>query len=162
MKRWRQSKALDIRTLLDEDLVSCSCKIETPEYQYVSDNEEDSMMNQQHLPEVKTLLYTLKKTDMDTVRRPYAWLNDNVIAASQEIVAQQFPHIEGLQPTTLQQIQGAGGFKCHGGEFVQILNVSNCHWCVVSTVRCQPGHINVYDTMYRRVQVHHPDHSQTG
>ena len=78
--------------------------LETPEYQYVSDNEEDSMMDQQHLPEVKTLLYTLKKKDMDTVRRPYAWLNDNVIAASQEIVAQQFPHIEGLQPTTLQQI----------------------------------------------------------
>ncbi len=89
---------------LTSGLVSCSCKIE---------NEEDSMMD---------LLYTLTVI-------AWAWLNDNVIAASQEIVAQQFPHIEGLQPTTtLQQIQG---FKCHGGEFAIATGVS---W---------PGHINV-------------------
>ncbi len=68
------------------------------------------------------------------LRRPYAWLNDNAIAASQEILAQQFPHIKGLQPTTLQQMQGGGGFKCHRGEFVQILNVNNCHWCVVCRI----------------------------
>ena len=35
---------------------------------------------------------------------------------------------------------------------MQILNVSNLHWCVVSTIDCNPDEVKVYDTMYRKVQ----------
>ena len=104
MKGWQQSKAIGIGDLLDEDLVSCSCRIETPQYHYVGDEEEDSGKVQQHLPEIKTLLHTLMKEDMDTVQ--HGWLNDNVIAASQVILAQQFPNIKGFQPTILQEVRG--------------------------------------------------------
>ena len=121
-----------MRDLLDDDLVSCSCHIETPKY---------------HPTEV--MLYTLTKKDMETVTRPYGWLNDNVITASQEIHAQQFPNIKGLQPPTLQQVRG---FGVHHDDFVQIIHVTGCHWCVVLTNCCQPGHVNVYDTMYSDVQ----------
>ena len=51
----------------------------------------------------------------------------------------------GLQPPTLQRVFA---FQVHSGEFVQIIHVSNNHWCVVSTVGCQSGVVRVYDSMY--------------
>ena len=54
----------------------------------------------------------------------------------------------GLQPPTLQKVFA---FQVHSGEFVQIINVSNNHWCVVSTVGCDSGVVNVYDSMYTSV-----------
>ncbi len=35
---------------------------------------------------------------------------------------------------------------------MQILNISNRHWCVVSSNDCDPGHVKVYDTLYNEVQ----------
>ena len=63
-------------------------------------------------------------------------------------MAQQFPTIKGLQPTTLQVVRG---FEVHREPFVQILNVSRNHWFVVSTVNCEPGHVRVYNTIYTDV-----------
>ena len=34
---------------------------------------------------------------------------------------------------------------------MQIIHVGNSHWCVVSTVSCEPGVIRVYDSLYRTV-----------
>ena len=42
-------------------------------------------------PAVSTFLYTLPNDDMATVERPNGWLNDKIIQAGQEIMAQQFP-----------------------------------------------------------------------
>ena len=96
-------------------------------------------------PAVRNLLYTLSYDDMATVERPNGWLNDKVIQAGQEIMAQQFPTIKGLQSTTLQEVRG---FEVHREPFVQILNVSRNYWFVVSTVNCEPGHVRVYDTIH--------------
>ena len=136
---------ISVRELLDEDLDSCCCEIEAPQY---GDDDSDQEGGESSTV-IKTPLYTLSKHDLSLVENQYAWLNDKVITASQEILAQQFPHIEGLQPPTLQQVRG---FKVHRGEFVQIINISNMHWCVMSTVGCEPGEVRVYDTMFRRVQ----------
>ena len=36
-------------------------------------------------------------------------------------------------------------------EFVQIVNIRNRHWCVVSSVGCDSGVVNVYDSLYSSV-----------
>ena len=35
-----------------------------------------------------------------------------------------------------------------GREFVQIVNIGHNHWITLSTIGCQPGHINVYDSLH--------------
>ena len=82
-------------------------------------------------------LYTLGK---DEVLLPSGWLSDSVIAAAQLLILQQFPHMSGLQSPVLQQT-----FKVHS---VQIVNIRNNHWCIMSTVGCDEGVVNVYDSMY--------------
>ncbi|XP_064382851.1 uncharacterized protein LOC135331569 isoform X2 [Halichondria panicea] len=150
LDNWRQSEVVSTRALQEEDMVSCSCAIDTPDYLYVEDDDsEEDPDTQQGDNTIQTSIYCLSSTDINKIDRPTGWLNDIVITASQHLLYQHFPHIEGLQPPTLQAIRG---FNVNKGEFVQILNVSNMHWCVVSTVGCSPGQVNVYDTMYRSVQ----------
>ena len=54
----------------------------------------------------------------------------------------------GLQPPTLQKVFA---FQVHCGEFVQIIHVRHNHWCVVSSVDCDSGVVNVYDSLYKSV-----------
>ena len=140
---------ISTRQLSDEDLSGCCCKIETPHYHYVEEDDDGGKESRETLTSIETSLYTLSSRDVRFVEHRCEWLNDKFITASQEIFAQQFPHIGGLQPPTLQEVRG---FRVHSGEFVQIINVSNMHWCVVSTVDCEPGEVKVYDTMYRSVR----------
>ena len=49
----------------------------------------------------------------------------------------------GLQPPVLQKVFA---FQVHSGEFVQIIHVRNNHWCVVSTVGCETGAVQMYDS----------------
>lgn len=64
------------------------------------------------------------------------------------LLLQHFPNMLGLQPPPLQEVLG---FQVHSWEFVQIINVRNNHWCVVSTVGCENGAVNVYDSLYSSV-----------
>ena len=41
-------------------------------------------------------------------------------------------------------------FQVHRDEFVQIINVRNSHWCIVSNIGCG-GVVNVYDSLYPSV-----------
>lgn len=93
---------------------------------------------------------TLSCCNKDEVLLPSGWLSDNVIAAAQLLRLQQFPHMSGLQSPVLQQTLA---FQVHSGEFVQIVNIRNSHWCVVSTVGCGEGVVNVYDSMYMSVPI---------
>ena len=61
------------------------------------------------------------------------------------LLTQHFPDTDGLKPPTLEQIQG---FQLHSGEFVQLLNVRNSYWIVVSNLGCDKDVVNFYDTMY--------------
>jgi len=46
----------------------------------------------------------------------------------------------GLQPPVLQQTLT---FPVYRGEFVQLLNIHDTHWCVVTNVGCEEGVVNV-------------------
>ena len=94
---------------------------------------------------VQTSLYTLHGTDRPLILSPSGWLNDKIIHALQMLLIQHFPDTDGLEPPTLEQIQG---FQLHFGEFVQLLNVRNSHWIVVSNLGCDKDVGNVSDTMY--------------
>ena len=59
------------------------------------------------------------------------------------LLTQHFPDTDGLELPTLEQV-----FQLHSGEFVQLLNVPNSHWIVVSNLGCDKDVVNVYDTMY--------------
>ena len=52
----------------------------------------------------------------------------------------------GLQPPVLQKVFA---LQVHSGEFVQIIHVRNNHWCVVSTVGCETGAVQMYDSYYK-------------
>ena len=39
----------------------------------------------------------------------------------------------------------------HRGEFIQILDVHNSDWSVVSNTGCEDGVVNYYDSMYPSV-----------
>ena len=90
-------------------------------------------------------LYTLTSTNREEVLSPSGWLSDRVIEAAQLLILQQFPHISGLQNPILQQTLT---FQVHRGEFVQVINVRNNHWCAVSNIDCGEGEVRVYDSMY--------------
>ncbi len=96
---------------------------------------------------MKNYLYSLTHGDREVVASRTGWLNDKVIAAAQMIMLQHFPSIAGLQPPVLQRVFA---FHVHRGAFVQIINVSNNHWCVVSTVGCDSGVVNVYDSLRKK------------
>jgi len=54
------------------------------------------------------------------------WLDDKIVTAAQLLIKQQYPRMVGLQPPVLQQTLT---FPVYRGEFVQLLNVRDMHWC---------------------------------
>lgn len=74
------------------------------------------------------------------------WLCDEVINATQLLLKNQHPNIGGFQSTLLANILAMD--PQGNREFVQILNVQNNHWILISTVGCPPSTINVYDSMH--------------
>ena len=73
------------------------------------------------------------------------WLDDAIITAAQYSLKSQHPAIGGLQPPVLATKLA---MEPQTGEFVQILNIQRNHWMLVSTVGCQMGHVNVYDSLH--------------
>ena len=73
-----------------------------------------------------------------------SWINDKLINCGMELLKLRYPHIKGLQDCTLSDTLN---FEPIDGEFVQILNCDRKHWICVSTVGCQPGKVNVFDSM---------------
>ena len=55
------------------------------------------------------------------------------------------PHIGSLQFPLLANTMG---LEPQGGEFIQILNINGNHWITISSIGCEPGHINVYDSLH--------------
>ena len=64
------------------------------------------------------------------------WLDDAIISASQNLLKNQYPAVGSLQPPILASNLA---MEPQIGEFVQVLNLHENHWIVVSTIGCQPG-----------------------
>ena len=81
----------------------------------------------------------------------HGWLNDDIINAARLMLKEQYPQVDGLQRTALAQKLA---MEPQWGEFVQVLNVSQSHWVTISTIGCEPGAINVYNSLYWQLPKH--------
>ena len=144
LDKWRSAPMVSLRNIVDFPLVlePCSCVLpESPEHIVLSPAEGVSTGIDTW---VRNDLYSLTRASQSEVTSPTGWLADEVITAAQLLILQYFPNMAGLQPPTLQQ---TCTLQVHSGEFVQIIHVGNNHWCVVSTVGCKTGEVNVYDSL---------------
>ena len=76
------------------------------------------------------------------------WIGDDHIDHCQGLLLKQFPATKGLQNRMLFGTHDACNVGAPDGEFLQILNMSGTHWLCASTVGCDPGIINLFDSLY--------------
>ena len=148
LEKWCQAPRVSLRSVAsDPDVVEhCDCIVPVcPESILIASASEAEDVGDASW--VKNYLYSLTHGDREVVASRTGWLNDKVIAAAQMIMLQHFPSMAGLQPPALQRVFA---FHVHRGAFVQIINVSNNHWCVVSTVGCDSGVVKVYDSLPKK------------
>ena len=146
---WRQASKVSLRDMANDSscLEQCSCNLSKSVKEFIVLSDDSNKVSTEGSRWLHTPLF-LTHNERALVVSPSGWLNDNIITAAQLIMLQQFPHISGLQPPTLQQTMA---FDVHRGEFVQILNIRNSHWCTVSNVGCDDGVVNYYDSLYPSV-----------
>ena len=71
-------------------------------------------------------------------------MNDRHIAAAQNLLKKRYPLIDELQiPVLGSQLM----FSVMPSQGIQIINDQK-HWTCISTIGCQPGHVDVYDILY--------------
>ena len=150
LDKWRWAPRVSLRSVAGDPTVvePCNCNLPVCSESSVvisSASEEEDLGCEVW---VRNILYSLSISDRRTVTSPTGWLTDTVITAAQALLLQHFPSMSGLQPPTLQQVRA---FQVHSGEFVQIINIRKKHWCVVSSVGCEKGAVNVYDSLYSSV-----------
>ena len=142
LDKWRQAPKVSLQSIGSDLAVvkSCDCDVPLrPESILVPSASEDDDTG--HDVWVNNLLYSLTQK---IIVSHSGWLTEKVITAAQMLMLQYFPGMSGLQPPTLQEVCA---FQVHTGEFVQIVNIRNKHWCVVSSVGCASGVVNVYDSL---------------
>ncbi len=146
VQEWRTRPRVSTRTATRTNpcnLQECTCKRLAIERNVIdlADCKASQSKQKPNPVWVKKTLYTLRESDRQLVTSE--WLDDNIIRASQLILAQQFPDIGGLEPPTLEQNKA---FQSHAGDFVQVLNVRNSHWVLVSNLGCERNVVFVYVT----------------
>ncbi len=72
-------------------------------------------------------------------------LSDIPINLAQNFLQAEFPNIKGLQSTLLQSKKR---LSPHTKNQLQIIHSQGNHWIVVSSIDCDGGVVNVYDSMY--------------
>ena len=149
LDKWWRAPKVSLQSIGSDLAVikACDCDVPLcPESILVPSASEDD--DTAHDVWVNNLLYSLTHQDRKIIASHSGWLTDKVITAAQMLMLQYFPGMSGLQPPTLQEVCA---FQVHTGEFVQIVNIRNKHWCVVSSVGCDSGVVNVYDSLYSSV-----------
>ena len=146
LDNWRRARKVSMRSLASDMTVvqPCNCNLPPPPESIVIDSQSDEEGKAEPEVWVTNDVFSLNREDEKLVTSPTGWLSDKIIEAAQMLVLQEFPTMGGLQPIYLQQVSG---FDVLCGQFVQVINVHSNHWCVVSTVGCEEGLVNVYDSM---------------
>ena len=71
----------------------------------------------------------LSTSDLGFLKSSTGWLNDRLINAGQILLQQKFPKINGFQNVVLGKTLS---FLKHNRPFVQILNVDDSHWRILT------------------------------
>lgn len=76
------------------------------------------------------------------------WLTDEHINHAQSLLKEQFPDVCGLQDTLIFQAAEYGGMVgSPEGQFIQILHINGNHWVCLTSIGCEPGKVNIYDSL---------------
>ena len=76
-------------------------------------------------------------------------LTDKHINMAQHLIKVQFPLIGGLQSTLLQQkLSNISKGRCTTNTTQAIHCKKRMHWITATTKFCEPGVVNIYDTLY--------------
>ena len=86
--------------------------------------------------------FTLRRADRDIIPNG-EYLSDKHINVSQKLLAMQYPTPTGFSLTFKQWVVGKWM-----DNYVQILHCRGCHWITISTIGCQEGIVNVYDSFF--------------
>ena len=81
-------------------------------------------------------------------------LDDIHMGAAQELIKTQFPHINGLRNTVMQNSKSMKEFD--GNNSLQIVHVplgKLDHWVIISTRGCNNGEVELYDSLQQRPSV---------
>ena len=84
----------------------------------------------------------LSKKDNEIVQN--GWLTDNHMLLASSILKREYPEVDGLQDTVLQQNYS---WKVPTSEFVQFLHVEGSHWITISNIGENENSVNVYDSL---------------
>ena len=151
LDKWRTSSRIALRVAQNDPCNLQKCECERPLIDKVTidltdlNNSPSKEKTHTETVWISNPLYILHESDHQLISSSSGWLNDKIIHASQQLLAQHFPRTEGLQSPTLEQING---FDTHSGHFVQMVYVRSSHWILVSNLGCEKNTVNVYDTMY--------------
>ena len=72
------------------------------------------------------------------------WLNDTAITAAQMLLKKNFPQIYGMQSPIFGETPA---FEIQKGIFIQILNVRNAHWIMVTSINCRKDEVRIFDSL---------------
>ena len=89
--------------------------------------------------------HTLTDTDKDNILAGLE-LTDIHINFAQFLLKNQFPGLNGLEPTLLLSRSDIMS-STKAFNYMQIVHSRNCHWEVISTLGCSPGTVYVYDSI---------------
>lgn len=92
-----------------------------------------------------SIIATLTDDDFNVIESATGWLENTVIQQAQVLLKRVNPKIEGFQRTSLGPYCN---FDKVCGDFVQILHTGGNHWVCVSSIGCDKGLVNLYDTLF--------------
>ena len=88
---------------------------------------------------------TLSAHDFDLIESPTGWLENTIIQYAQVLLRKVNPALSGFQRTSLGVYLN---FDKVDGDFVQILHAGGNHWVCTSSIGCEKGFVNVYDSLF--------------
>ena len=75
-------------------------------------------------------------------------LTDMEIDFGQQLLKSQFPHINGLESTLIQQKAKLAGDEINDNKIQIVFCNDRKHWIVATTVNCNDGEVKAYDSAF--------------
>ena len=74
------------------------------------------------------------------------WLTATHIAAVHNLLRKTFPNQEGLNDTSV--LSEKLKWPSNPTKFVQIIHLAGCHWACLSNLYCEPGAVDLYNSLH--------------
>ena len=89
-------------------------------------------------------------SDKDIETLENGWLTDEHMLKANNVLKKDYPTVDGLQDTLLQQ---NFSWDIPSFEFVQVLHVNGNHWITISNIGVSDQCVNVDDSLYNGINL---------